>query len=360
MARAKKLPSGSWRCQVFSHYEEILQSDGSIKRKSVRKSFTCDDPSAKGKRKCEAEATAWALNKAGKIKSDYTFAQAYEKYLEIKENVLSQSTIRGYRQMCKYYALIKDVKLQNLSQQLVSDWVNSFAKNHSPKTVRNAHGLLTAILREFAPEITLHTVLPQREALTYTLPTDNEIQRIITYLKERDKDMLIAVYLAAFGTLRRSEVCGLTGGDIKGNTIHIHKAMVLDKNRNFVLKTTKTVSSNRYVELPAFVIDMMPKSGPVVSLTPDDITKRFRKTLKDLEIKPFRFHDLRHYSASVMHAIGVPDQYIMMRGGWKSDVTLKTIYRGAMDDYMQKYNDVTNSFFTAASHEASHKTEKTP
>ena len=29
MATAKKLPSGSWRCLVFSHYENLFSEDGS-------------------------------------------------------------------------------------------------------------------------------------------------------------------------------------------------------------------------------------------------------------------------------------------------------------------------------------------
>ena len=32
MATAKKLASGSWRCQVYSHTEEIIQPDGTVKR----------------------------------------------------------------------------------------------------------------------------------------------------------------------------------------------------------------------------------------------------------------------------------------------------------------------------------------
>ncbi len=34
-----------------------------------------------------------------------------------------------------------------------------------------------------------------------------------------------------------------------------------------------------------------------------------------------------------MHAIGIPDQYIMARGGWGSDKVLKAIYRGTIDYY---------------------------
>lgn len=46
-----------------------------------------------------------------------------------------------------------------------------------------------------------------------------------------------------------------------------------------------------------------------------------------------------------MHAIGIPDVYIMDRGGWKSDATLKKIYRGTIEDYKQKFVDQTNTYF---------------
>lgn len=46
-------------------------------------------------------------------------------------------------------------------------------------------------------------------------------------------------------------------------------------------------------------------------------------------------HSLCHNAASIMHAIGAPDLYVMQRGGWSSDKTLKAIYRGAIDEYTQ-------------------------
>ena len=55
MATAKKLPSGSWRIRAFDYTD----TDG----KKHYRSFTCDDPSAKGKRKCELMAAEWAAEK---------------------------------------------------------------------------------------------------------------------------------------------------------------------------------------------------------------------------------------------------------------------------------------------------------
>ena len=117
MATAKKLPSGSWRCQVFSHFEEQIQPDGTVKKKRIYKSFTCDDPSARGKRKCEAEAAAWAADKEqfSGIQS-IDFGDAMDNYINSRENVLSPRTISEYRKMRKRYC--KDL-METLSRRMM-------------------------------------------------------------------------------------------------------------------------------------------------------------------------------------------------------------------------------------------------
>ena len=71
----------------------------------------------------------------------------------------------------------------------------------------------------------------------------------------------------------------------------------------------------------------------------------FQRVLNNNNIPHFRFHDLRHYSASVQHALGIPDAYIMQRGGWSSDTVLKSVYRHAMNDRQKEMNQKTNSHF---------------
>lgn len=56
-----------------------------------------------------------------------------------------------------------------------------------------------------------------------------------------------------------------------------------------------------------------------------------------------------------MHAIGVPDQYIMQRGGWSSDRTLRAVYRGTIEEYTKKYNDVTMKYFDEMQHDMQHE-----
>jgi integrase len=106
--------------------------------------------------------------------------------------------------------------------------------------------------------------------------------------------------------------------------------------------------------LPQFVIDVLPTDGMIVTISPDIITQRHRATLKKLSLPLFRFHDLRHYSASILHALGIPDQYIMQRGGWSSDETLKRVYRGTIDTYEEKFNQTAMTHFEKMQHDLQH------
>lgn len=69
------------------------------------------------------------------------------------------------------------------------------------------------------------------------------------------------------------------------------------------------------------------------------------KGLNRLENQKNRFHDLRHYAASIMHAIGIPDQYILQRGGWSSDSVMKTVYRNTIDLETVRQNKKINDHF---------------
>lgn len=347
MATAKKLPSGSWRCLIFDRIE-----NGQRKYKS----FT-----AATKKEAEYMATQYVMEKEKKKNTipEYTLDTAIGNYCDLKNNVLSPSTIREYRRMQNYnYESIKDIKLSVITNDDIQRWVNEFAKDHSPKSTKNAYGLIRAVLDAFAPDIRLRITLPQAVSNDLYVPSDDDIKAIIDYYSENDKDMELAVYFAAFGTLRRSEICGLDAEDISGNTITVRRAMVDSGSSDWVIKTTKTVRSTRTIEMPDFVIKKCPQTGRIVNLNPNQITHRFLRTLRRLKIKDFRFHDLRHYSASIMHALGVPDQYIMQRGGWSSDKTLKAIYRGTIDEYTQKYTDITIAHFDNMQHEMQHEKEK--
>lgn len=329
MASAKKLPSGSWRVRIY----DGIDAAG----RKIYKSFT-----APTKKQAEFLAAEYAAKKKASASSieDRTLAEAYSRYIEIKRNTLSPATVREYTRAAAHdFPELMPLKLSRITQEIVQSAVNIMAGNHSPKSVRNAHGLLSAVLKMFAPEINLNTRLPQPKRPDLYVPTELEVEKLVKYI--RGTELEKAVLLAAFGSLRRSEVCALTADDINGNVVSVNKAYVMDEDGHWCLKQPKSKAGYRDVKLPSFVIERLTpaENGRIVNIMPVTVTDYFIDARAKFHLPHFRFHDLRHYQASILHAMGVPDKYIMERGGWSTDSTLKNIYQHTMSDKRQQVED---------------------
>ena len=342
MANAKKLPSGKWRVLAYEY------TDGSKKRHY--KSFT-----ASTKKEAEYMAAEYLSGKFYQPEN-CTLYEAITRYIESKEGVLSPSTIRGYLGLQKnYFQEIGSTSLKDLNNTSLQFWISDLSKKVSPKTVRNAHGLMAAVLDMFAPDFKLKTTLPAKKKPDIYCPSDEDIIKLLKHIEGTELE--IAVLLAAFGTLRRGEICALTAEDITGNRISVNKSMVMNADGKWIIKQPKTYGSYREVEMPPFLISKITRgkiSGRIISCTPAAITTRFERALKSTALPPFRFHDLRHYSASIMHAIGIPDQYIMERGGWVSDNVMKSVYRNTISPEKERQKQKLFSHLETMQHEMQH------
>lgn len=341
MPKAKKLKSGSWRCQVFDHIEYV-----GGKKKIISKSITVADPSPRGKRECERLAAVYASDKTAAVRGDLNVKQALRKYIDSKQNVLSPNTLRGYETLYEHaYGPISAIGITALSQEDVQRWMNGYAADHTPKSCRNAHGLLFAALTMFMPRFILRTQMPQPKPQQLYTPSDEDIRKLLSAV--RGTELEKAIMLAAFGTLRIGEILALTSDDIDGNVIHVTKAMARDKDGKLIIKQPKNTSSIRAVEYPPEVMALFKGiDGPLVNLTLQNASKGIHRAQERAGIPKFRFHDLRAYSASIMHASGIPDVYIMERGGWRTDTTLKQVYRRAIEPESKKYANQINGHFS--------------
>lgn len=343
MATAKKLKSGSWRCLVYDYTDE------NGKRKY--KSFTCDDSSIKGKHKAEKLAAEYSIGKGSAKKhdiEDMSFEKAMDNYINKKEPVLSPSTIKGYKYIKKTfmvnYPSFCKLKISSITNDEIQIIINSESKKKSSKTVRNYNGFISAVMENANTDFKISTTLPQKNVPILTIPSDNDIKKLLHIVSGTEIE--VPIMLAAFGPMRASEVCALTLDDINGNIIHVSKALVKDYDGNFIVKFPKTTGSDRYIDYPAFVIDAILTKGYITTYKPGTLPKKLKEIQIKNDIPLFRFHDLRHYSASIMHAMGIPDAYIMQRGGWKSDTVLKSVYRHSLSDKEKEMNNKANKYFS--------------
>ena len=340
MATAKKLPSGSWRCRVYSHTEN---------GKKIYKSFTCDDTSPKGKWTCENMASDWVRDREIHLANDHTFGAAAEKYISIRRNTLSPRTIEDYERTKRLYLTdLENIRVDAITQDHVQKVVDKWAAKLSSKTVSNIHCLISAVLRQERPNFALNTSLPQHTKPNLTIPSDEDVKALLAAIKGTTLEL--PVMLAAFGPMREGEICALDAKNIDGNRVHVCENMIkkiVDKKTTWIIRHPKSTEGDRYIDYPDFVAKLWEgKDGRIVDMNPNTLCKMFRRKIEELKLPHFRFHDLRHYSASIQHALGVPDAYIMKRGGWSSDRVLKEVYRHTLDSEQKKLNDKINGHFS--------------
>ena len=85
-----------------------------------------------------------------------TFLDACKLYIDLKSNVLSPSTITGYHAIIRGLSDdFKALRLSDLTALDVQKEVNDFSASHSPKSVRNLHGFISAVLSIYRPKLVL-------------------------------------------------------------------------------------------------------------------------------------------------------------------------------------------------------------
>ena len=281
------------------------------------------------------------VNVSGKRMS---FLDAGNQYIEVKANVLSPSSINGYKGIMRTLSSnFTSMNIHDITTIDIQKEINDYSATRSPKTVRNAHGFISAVLKMFRPTFNIVTTLPQKRKSDEYIPSDKDVKRILQYAKGSDYE--IALLLATFG-LRRSEICALTIDDLDGNILTINKALVVNEKKEYIIKTTKTAAGTRQIYIPDYIVNLIHERGKIYDMFPGSILRYLSRVQKELGIEHFRLHALRHYYASMSHSLGIPDSYIMQAGGWKSDNTLKRVYRHAMNDKQSEMQEFAAQYIT--------------
>jgi integrase len=340
MATAKQLPSGSWRVRVFAGKD----ATGKLQYKS----FT--EPT---ERKANLAALEWQ-EKYKEISSDssnLTVEEAIDAYIELKNNILSPSTIRFLDTVKRNHLQgIKSIKLAHLTRNIIQEAINSEAAGKSPKTVKNVYGVLSSVISQYRPDWSIPKVtLPQQQK-----PVERALnaKQIAILLNSIDGDPIeIPILLALWLGLRRSEILALKWSDIdfNGMTIRIASALVPDKNSKMVEKSTKTKDSTRTLKLPPYIAEKLkvyPHSGDrIFNISEGLLSKHFPRLCKNIGIGRFKFHDLRRSMATVGLSLNIADKLIMARGGWNNPQTMKNIYQVVLDSDLNEADILINNYF---------------
>ena len=334
MPKAKKLPSGSWRVQVYAG----KGPDG----RQLRESFT-----APTKKEAEYLAAQWQLQRSARP-ADQSLGDAINAYIRDNTGILSPSTIVKYQSMRRsYFGPIESVPLRRVTSDLVQGWISTLALRLSPKSTACVYGLLTATLAQYVPDLSLHVRLPRRVPQEMVIPSPEDVACMIAEADDVFRPVLV---IASSMGLRRAEISALTWADVRGDSLRINKAYTKGPDGLLVLHAPKTNAGIRTLPIPPAAAPCLtrpagaPDDARITLLSPDAITRRFERLCARLGFH-YRFHSLRHYYDSVLCSLGVPDKYIMQRMGHATPAMTKQVYQHIMRSRDEQITDAINEYF---------------
>lgn len=333
---AKILPSGSWRCRV-----KMLNED--------RKSFVAET-------KIEAEriAAEYVAKRIAGVEEEKAKAEkvgsCIDRYIENRRNILSPSTIYGYLKIRRNnFASAMDLNIHEVTKQQWQKIVNLEAKTYSPKSVRNAWGLMSSVIKEETGK-TFEIALPAKAENHHPFLDDEQVKIFMKLIEGTDIE---AACLLGLHSLRLSEILALKWQSIdqKKKTITVKGALVKGEGaKMYERDQNKTKQSTRVV--PVIMPRLLelakdkPKAEKIVTLTYAQLYHAINKLCEENDLPIIGVHGLRHTFASICFYKGIPEKAIMEMGGWSDPQILRDIYTHVSDKQKESYVKTLSEFFT--------------
>ena len=290
------------------------------------------------KKECETEARLIKAEfLAGRLQPDDqdedqasapTLGACIDRYIDRRKNTLSPSTIRGYQAIkASRFLEYMDAPVSDIDWQGMIN--TEAAKTISPKTIRNAWGLVRSVLAENGKAVSVRLPAPAPHEKEFL-----DAEQIWTFIDAVKNQPCEIGGLLALSSLRRSEIYGLDWRDVdlKNKILHVRQSKILGENAAPVMRQqNKTFSSTR--DVPIFLprlFDVLnaveKKTGLVVPGNIGTLRKQLHRVCVSAGLPDIGVHGLRHSFASLCYSIGLNELQCMRIGGWADYGTMRKVY----------------------------------
>lgn len=261
------------------------------------------------------KAEVWSVEKLGETPA-YTWNDAVVKWLHENENKPSVDIDQRILRWLDPY--LRGTVLTSIDQQLIQSIAHEKAKQSSKSTANRYLALIRAILRRATYEWEWLDKIPKVRLFRV------QSRRVRWISREEAKDLLDALpphqrNMALFGLatgLRQRNVCRLEWSqiDLVRKIAWIHPDQAKAKKAIAVPLSGDALDVINSVkgEHEKYVFTYNGKPVWYVN------TKAWRKAVKNVGLKDFRWHDLRHTWASWHIQAGTPLNVLQELGGWES------------------------------------------
>jgi len=333
------------------NYVILLRYQDEITGKKMQKWITTDIP-VKGDNKRKAnerlkDVLSEYRQEAVDLSKDVLFTVFIKEWLENLAPSVAPATHDTYRliihnQIIPFFEP-KKLKIRDVTPLDIQQYINFKLKSASPNTARkhlwNLSKCFDSAVKQrliaFNPVKTIDMPKPVKFSGA-KFCNEKQIDKLLSVFKGDTIEGIIL--FAVFYGLRRSEVCGLRWDaiDFENKTFIIKHTAVQMGTKIHKQDSTKNDSSNSLMPMSDIIVDMLKKlkvkqarnkllqpndyadegyifvrnDGKLI--TPNYVTKHFKKVLEKNNLPAIRFHDLRHSAASYLLYLGFNMKEIQM------------------------------------------------
>ncbi len=258
------------------------------------------------------------------VTTNIIFTEVAKQWLaKIKLEVKESTYAHYYQTVCKHLnTSLGGMQVKKINSKMINNFFNALTL--SSKTISDIC-VITKQIFQYALSEKYIPKLPQFPTIK-TLQTEIKIfteyeqKKLEKYLFENLNFLNLSILITLYTGIRIGELCALKKEDFDflNNTLSINKTMQRIKNLNkdvqgktkVIIDKPKTPKSCRVIPIPIFLIELtkkyyscLPNTFYILTGTKDYIEPRlleykFAKILKDLYIKNYKFHTLRHTFAT--------------------------------------------------------------
>lgn len=288
-----------------------------------------------------------------------TLADYSAMFLEKHKAEYAKSTFKAYKSMHDNHIASSDLGRMWMTDIKHSDIQALIAKTETKKkTMQNIIGYIRTLfttasndgLLKYNPAIGRFKY-KQELPYQYRLYTMDDLKKLIKSYREDDLN-LVPILLASLCGMRLGECMALRGEavDLQNGIISVNLNAVAISS-SIDIKPPKTANSVRKIYAPAIVMQKLAKIWRPGFLFSNDGGKtpwngatyslRFRNHIFYRHLPPTRFHDLRHFSATMLMANGLPDKQIASFLG-HADANITKRYQHIMENVEKKPAEIFN------------------
>ncbi|OAT82238.1 site-specific integrase [Desulfotomaculum copahuensis] len=324
--------------------------------------------------------------------SKLTFKQFAERWLrDYAEPELAPKTVHRYRELLvsRIFPAMGHLKTEDIKPIHLIEFYRNLAEDGlrldgkmgklSGSTIHHHHRLLSSILNDAVewgviPHSPAARVKPPKVKRRQADCYDREqTAAMLAALDDEPLKYKAAVVLTVASGIREGELMGLTWRDVDfGNgTIEVLRASQSLPGMGTFTKGTKNETSERLIALPASVMELLKQhkahqaeerlragdlwqgtdrvfatwdGRPMYTYT---VGKWFSKFLVRHNLPHIKFHALRHTSASLLLAKGIPLKSVSARLGHATTGTTADIYAHALQSVDRQAADTMDEILTA-------------